>query len=266
MLAFLVLTCVSFALLGFIIGIWAGNFEQLQLVPLLVVTPLVFLGGAFYSISMLPPFWQAVSMFNPVVYLISGFRWSFFGTADVPIAWSLLAIGIFTGLCLLRLAGSSRPAGGSGNKAASENSCRRRLVCDGWPFYMEPHETLDTLCQIAPDRRRDPPVGDDRSLGSRGTLNDANLAPLLERAFSKGKPAAVALEINSPGGSPVQSSLIGARIRRLAEEKEVPVIAFVEDVAASGGYWLAAAADEIYADESSVDRLDRGDLRVLRRA
>ena len=86
----------------------------------------------------------------------------------------------------------------------------------------------------------------------RATLNDANLAPLLERAFSKGKPAAVAIEINSPGGSPVQSSLIGARIRRLAEEKEVPVIAFVEDVAASGGYWLAAAADEIYADESSV--------------
>ncbi len=104
MLAFLVLTSVSFALLGFIIGIWAGNFEQLQLVPLLVVTPLVFLGGAFYSISMLPPFWQAVSFFNPVVYLISGFRWSFFGTADVPIAWSLLAIGIFTGLCLLAVA------------------------------------------------------------------------------------------------------------------------------------------------------------------
>lgn len=86
----------------------------------------------------------------------------------------------------------------------------------------------------------------------RGTLNDASLAPILEKAFARGKPAAVALEINSPGGSPVQSSLIGARIRRLAEEKEVPVIAFVEDVAASGGYWLAAAADEIYADESSV--------------
>jgi ABC-2 type transport system permease protein len=104
MVAFLVLTSVSFALLGFIIGIWAGNFEQLQLVPLLVVTPLVFLGGAFYSLSMLPPFWQAVSFFNPVVYLISGFRWAFFGTADVPIAWSLLAIGIFTGLCLLAVA------------------------------------------------------------------------------------------------------------------------------------------------------------------
>jgi serine protease SohB len=86
----------------------------------------------------------------------------------------------------------------------------------------------------------------------RGALNDASLGPVIEKAFSKGKPVAVALEVNSPGGSPVQSSLIGARIRRLAEEKEIPVIAFVEDVAASGGYWLAAAADEIYADPSSV--------------
>jgi ABC-2 type transport system permease protein len=100
MIVFLVLTCLSFALLGFIIGIWAGNFEQLQLVPLLVVTPLVFLGGAFYSVSMLPPVWQAISLFNPVVYLISGFRWSFFGMADVPIALSLLAIAGFTVLCL----------------------------------------------------------------------------------------------------------------------------------------------------------------------
>lgn len=88
--------------------------------------------------------------------------------------------------------------------------------------------------------------------GSRGSLNDQSLAPLLERAFSKGKPAAVALQINSPGGSPVQSSLIGSRIRRLSEEKKVPVFAFVEDVAASGGYWLASAADEIWADESSI--------------
>ncbi len=88
--------------------------------------------------------------------------------------------------------------------------------------------------------------------GSRGSLNDQALAPLLERAFSKGKPAAVALIINSPGGSPVQSSLIGSRIRRLADDKKVPVFAFVEDVAASGGYWLASAADEIWADESSV--------------
>ncbi len=89
------------------------------------------------------------------------------------------------------------------------------------------------------------------SFGSN-TLNDAGLASLLERAFSKGKPKAVALAINSPGGSPVQSSLIGARIRRLAAEKNIPVYAFCEDVAASGGYWLASAADEIYVDESSI--------------
>ncbi|GAA6209479.1 S49 family peptidase [Cognatishimia sp. WU-CL00825] len=88
--------------------------------------------------------------------------------------------------------------------------------------------------------------------GGRGQLNDQTLAPLIEKAFKKGKPAAVALIINSPGGSPVQSSLIGARIRRLAEEKDIPVVAFVEDVAASGGYWLAAAADDIFVDESSV--------------
>lgn len=86
----------------------------------------------------------------------------------------------------------------------------------------------------------------------RGSLSDQALRPLLEKAFKRGKPAAVALEINSPGGSPVQSSLIGSRIRRLAEETDVPVFAFVEDVAASGGYWLASAADEIYADESSI--------------
>jgi ABC-2 type transport system permease protein len=100
MIAFLVLTTISFALMGFILGIWAGNFEQLQIVPLLIVTPLVFLGGSFYSISMLPPIWQTISMFNPVVYLISGFRWSFFGTADVPIVTSLIAIFLFTGACL----------------------------------------------------------------------------------------------------------------------------------------------------------------------
>ena len=86
--------------MGFIIGLWAGNFEQLQLVPLLIVTPLVFLGGSFYSISMLPPFWQTVTLFNPVVYLISGFRWAFFGLADVPIGISLMAISGFTALCL----------------------------------------------------------------------------------------------------------------------------------------------------------------------
>ena len=100
MIAFLLLTCISFALMGFIIGIWASSFEQLQLVPLLVVTPLVFLGGAFYSVSMLPPVWQTVSLFNPVVYLISGFRWSFFGSADLPVGLSLLAITGFTALCI----------------------------------------------------------------------------------------------------------------------------------------------------------------------
>jgi len=100
MLAFLVLTCLSFSLFGFIIGIWAQNFEQLQLVPLLAVTPLVFLGGAFYSISMLPPAWQTISLFNPVVYLVSGFRWSFFEQADVAVGWSIFAICGFTGLCL----------------------------------------------------------------------------------------------------------------------------------------------------------------------
>lgn len=101
MILFLIVTCISFSLLGFILGIWANNFEQLQLVPLLIVTPLVFLGGSFYSISMLPKFWQLVSMFNPVVYLISGFRWAFYGNSDVPIVTSLLAIMVFTGLCIL---------------------------------------------------------------------------------------------------------------------------------------------------------------------
>ena len=100
MVAFLLLTCVSFALLGFIIGIWSRNFEQLQLIPLLVITPLVFLGGSFYSVTMLPPVWQVITHFNPVLYLISGFRWAFFGVADVPVAMSLAAIALFTGLCL----------------------------------------------------------------------------------------------------------------------------------------------------------------------
>jgi ABC-2 type transport system permease protein len=100
MLAFLLLTCLSFSLLGFIIGIWAGNFEQLQLIPLLVITPLVFLGGSFYSVSMLPGVWQTIALFNPVVYLISGFRWSFFGLADVPVGVSLVAIAVFTAICL----------------------------------------------------------------------------------------------------------------------------------------------------------------------
>jgi len=100
MVIFMLLTCLSFALFGFIIGIWAQNFEQLQLIPLLIVTPLVFLGGSFSSISMLPAAWQTISFFNPVVYLVSGFRWAFFGIADVPIGLSLLAIAGFTLLCL----------------------------------------------------------------------------------------------------------------------------------------------------------------------
>ena len=104
MLAFLALTCLSFSLLGFIIGIWAQNFEQLQLVPLLVITPLVFLGGSFYSITMLPEIWQTVTLFNPVVYLVSGFRWSFFGLNDVALGWSLLAIAAFTLLCIAAIA------------------------------------------------------------------------------------------------------------------------------------------------------------------
>ncbi|RXV63347.1 sugar ABC transporter permease [Roseovarius sp. A46] len=100
MLGFLVMICISFALFGFIIGIWSENFQQLQLIPLLVIMPLVFLGGAFYSVSMLPPAWQTVTLFNPVVYLISGFRWSFFGVADVSPGLSLLAVAVFFALCL----------------------------------------------------------------------------------------------------------------------------------------------------------------------
>jgi len=100
MLFMLVVTSLSFSLFGFIIGIWAKNFEQLQMVPTLIATPLVFLGGTFYSISMLPPSWQVITMFNPVVYLISGFRWAFFGIADVSLGLSLLAVLGFTALCL----------------------------------------------------------------------------------------------------------------------------------------------------------------------
>jgi ABC-2 type transport system permease protein len=95
MIAFLVLTAVTFSLLGFIIGIWAEGFEKLQVVPLLVITPLTFLGGSFYSINLLPPFWHTVSLFNPVVYLVSAFRWSFFGTADVGVVISLSATVAF---------------------------------------------------------------------------------------------------------------------------------------------------------------------------
>jgi ABC-2 type transport system permease protein len=99
-----VLTAVSFSLFGFIIGLWANGFEQLQFIPMLIVTPLTFLGGAFYSIDMLPPFWRTVTLFNPVVYLISGFRWSFFETADVGVGWSLLATGGFFTVCLAAVA------------------------------------------------------------------------------------------------------------------------------------------------------------------
>jgi ABC-2 type transport system permease protein len=100
MVTFMVLTAFSFALFGFIIGIWADSFEQLQIVPLLIVTPLAFLGGSFYSISMLPPIWQKISLFNPVVYLVSGFRWSFFGLSDVGVGLSLFMTLVFLGICL----------------------------------------------------------------------------------------------------------------------------------------------------------------------
>ena len=100
MLAFLVLTAVTFSLLGFIIGIWADGFEKLQIVPLLIISPLTFLGGSFYSISVLPPFWQNVTLFNPVVYLISGFRWSFFEVADVSVTVSLGMTALFLVVCL----------------------------------------------------------------------------------------------------------------------------------------------------------------------
>ena len=100
MMVFLLLTAVTFSLLGFIIGIWADGFEKLQLVPLLIITPLTFLGGSFYSIDMLPPFWQKVTLFNPVVYLISGFRWSFYGLADVSVALSLGMTMLFMAISL----------------------------------------------------------------------------------------------------------------------------------------------------------------------
>ena len=100
MMLFLVLTSVTFSLFGFIIGIWADGFEKLQLIPLLIITPLAFLGGSFYSIDMLPPFWQTVTLFNPVVYLISGFRWSFYGIADVSVGVSLAMTAVFLAISL----------------------------------------------------------------------------------------------------------------------------------------------------------------------
>ncbi|MGI4959887.1 MAG: ABC transporter permease [Janthinobacterium lividum] len=100
MIAFLVLTSITFSLFGFIIGIWATSFEKLNLVPTLIVTPLTFLGGSFYSINMLPPFWQTVTLFNPVVYLVSGFRWAFFGSSDIDVGVSLGMTLMFMALCL----------------------------------------------------------------------------------------------------------------------------------------------------------------------
>jgi ABC-2 type transport system permease protein len=100
MVIFMVLTAVTFSLLGFIIGIWADGFEKLQIVPLLIITPLTFLGGTFYSISVLPPLWQKVTLFNPVVYLVSGFRWSFFEIADVNVEVSIVMTLVFLAICL----------------------------------------------------------------------------------------------------------------------------------------------------------------------
>jgi ABC-2 type transport system permease protein len=101
MIGFLLLTAVTFSLLGFIIGLWADGFERLQIVPLLVITPLTFLGGSFYSISVLPPVWQTITLFNPVVYLVSGFRWSFFEVSDVNVELSLAATALFLAACLV---------------------------------------------------------------------------------------------------------------------------------------------------------------------
>jgi len=100
MVSFLLLTAITFSLFGFIIGLWADDFQKLQIIPMMVITPLTFLGGAFYSINMLPDFWQKVTLFNPVVYLISGLRWSFYGVADVNVGFSLAMILVFMSLCL----------------------------------------------------------------------------------------------------------------------------------------------------------------------
>jgi ABC-2 type transport system permease protein len=101
MLAFLILTSVTFCLFGFIIGVWADGFEKLQVIPLMVITPLTFLGGSFYSINMLPPVWQKITLFNPVVYLISGFRWSFYGTSDISVGVSLAMTFLFMIICMI---------------------------------------------------------------------------------------------------------------------------------------------------------------------
>lgn len=104
MLLFLFLTAITFSLFGFILGVLANGFDQLQIVPLMIVTPLAFLGGTFYAIDMLPPFWQTVALFNPVVYLVSGFRWSFYGISDVSIGVSLAMVGVFLAICLIGIA------------------------------------------------------------------------------------------------------------------------------------------------------------------
>ena len=104
MRGFLVLTCIAFSLFGFIIGLWADNFEKLQIIPLLIITPLVFLGGSFYSISMLPDLWQKVTLFNPVLYLVSGFRWSFFEVSDVSVGISLFMVFLFLAICIAIIA------------------------------------------------------------------------------------------------------------------------------------------------------------------
>ncbi len=104
MVSFLVLTSLTFSLFGFIIGIWASGWEKLQVVPILIVTPLAFLGGSFYSISMLPPLWQKITLFNPVVYLISGFRWSFYGISDVGVGISLAMTCLFMAICIIVIA------------------------------------------------------------------------------------------------------------------------------------------------------------------
>ncbi|MEZ4361927.1 MAG: ABC transporter permease [Kofleriaceae bacterium] len=104
MVGFLLLTSVTFCLFGFVVGVWATGWEKLQVIPILIITPMTFLGGSFYSINMLPPLWQKITLFNPVVYLISGFRWSFYGVSDVSVGLSLLMTGVFMSLCLVAIA------------------------------------------------------------------------------------------------------------------------------------------------------------------
>lgn len=132
MVIFLVLTAVTFSLLGFIIGIWAEGFEQLQLVPLLVIMPLTFLGGTFYSISVLPPFWQTVALFNPIVYLVSGFRWSFYGISDVGVGVSLTMTFVFLALCLVTVWWIFKTGYRLKNDAVGRDGDRRQAYCAMW--------------------------------------------------------------------------------------------------------------------------------------